>query len=192
MTFIDRIYNQKNLASTRFFPSWDHYDTNQVVGIINMIEKIFDINPNCHKWIEIGSHIGESATIFLGFHKIHELHCIDPNRDTTPIFMQRLHQFIESQRVKYYSGKSENFANLFKNKYYDVVYIDGCHDYDCVKQDIELYYPKIKQNGFLCGHDYTDSWPGTKLAIQEFFAQNNLDITKMLVFSDTSWMIQKN
>lgn len=40
----------------------------------------------------------------------------------------------------------------------DLCFIDGNHDYEYVKEDIELYLPKMKKGGLLCGHDY-ESWP---------------------------------
>jgi hypothetical protein len=37
---------------------------------------------------------------------------------------------------------------------YDIIYIDGNHTYEQVKKDIINYYPLIKNNGFISGHDY--------------------------------------
>lgn len=36
----------------------------------------------------------------------------------------------------------------------DIVFIDGDHSYDQVKQDIQLYRPLVREGGLLCGHDY--------------------------------------
>jgi hypothetical protein len=49
---------------------------------------------------------------------------------------------------------SEVAADMFEDFSLDFVYIDANHAYDFVKQDIKLWYPKVKQNGYLCGHDY--------------------------------------
>ena len=157
-----------------------------------LVETIFDINPNANNWIEIGSHIGESTTIFLGFTKIKRIHTIDINPDTKPIIERRLHDFIKIDRLKYHFGKSEDIHGLFKDNSHDVVYIDGCHEYECVKQDIKLFYPKIKSKGFLCGHDYNDLWPGVKSAVHEFVSENELNNNDIITFTDSSWMIQKN
>jgi len=49
---------------------------------------------------------------------------------------------------------SEVASDIFADKSLDFVYIDANHAYDYVVQDIELWYPKIKEGGYLLGHDY--------------------------------------
>lgn len=52
----------------------------------------------------------------------------------------------------------------------DFVYIDACHQYEYVVQDIQAWLPKIRRGGLLCGHDYTEVfWPGVVRAVNEFF-----------------------
>lgn len=38
----------------------------------------------------------------------------------------------------------------------DFVYIDGAHDYDNVKADIEAWTPKVRIGGIVCGDDFYD------------------------------------
>lgn len=49
---------------------------------------------------------------------------------------------------------SEVAADMFADGSLDFVYIDANHAYDFVKQDIALWYPKVKEGGYLGGHDY--------------------------------------
>lgn len=49
---------------------------------------------------------------------------------------------------------SEIAADMFNDNSLDFVYIDANHAYDYVVRDIELWYPKVKKDGFICGHDY--------------------------------------
>lgn len=49
---------------------------------------------------------------------------------------------------------SEVAADIFTNESLDFVYIDANHAYDFVKQDIALWYPKVKAGGYIGGHDY--------------------------------------
>jgi predicted O-methyltransferase YrrM len=49
---------------------------------------------------------------------------------------------------------SNQAINLFQDDSLDYVYIDGNHAYDWVKEDIELWWPKLKSGGVLAGHDY--------------------------------------
>lgn len=51
-------------------------------------------------------------------------------------------------------GLSSDMASRFEDNSLDFVYIDGNHAYDWVKEDIELWWPKIKEGGVLAGHDY--------------------------------------
>jgi hypothetical protein len=67
-------------------------------------------------------------------------------------------------------GLSSDMASRFKDDSLDLVYIDGNHAYDWVKEDIELWWPKLKKNGVLAGHDYLNMpWNG------DHFAENGKD-----------------
>jgi len=59
----------------------------------------------------------------------------------------------------------------------DFVYIDGNHEYEYIKKDIELYWNKIKKGGILSGHDIDSlEFPGIRKAVIEFVVYNNLDL----------------
>ena len=49
--------------------------------------------------------------------------------------------------------KSENFAKRYPKTRYGFVHIDGDHSYGGVKLDFELFWPRVKKNGFLAIHD---------------------------------------
>ena len=67
-------------------------------------------------------------------------------------------------------GLSSDMASRFRDGSLDLVYIDGNHAYDWVKEDIELWWPKLRPGGVLAGHDYLD------LKWQEgAFAENGKD-----------------
>ncbi len=51
----------------------------------------------------------------------------------------------------------------------DLIFIDGGHLYEEVKQDILNCLPLLAENGVICGHDYHESWPGVMKAVQELF-----------------------
>ena len=38
----------------------------------------------------------------------------------------------------------------------DFIYLDGAHEYEMVKQEMERYWPKVRPGGMLAGHDYCD------------------------------------
>ena len=53
-------------------------------------------------------------------------------------------------------GLSSDMSSRFEDGSLDLVYIDGNHAYEWVKEDIELWWPKLKPGGILAGHDYLD------------------------------------
>lgn len=60
-------------------------------------------------------------------------------------------------------SNSQVASSMFEDGSLDFVYIDANHAYDYVKQDIDLWYPKVKEGGYLLGHDYLDlEWDQTE------------------------------
>jgi hypothetical protein len=78
----------------------------------------------------------------------------------------------------------------------DFVYIDGNHSYSHVKEDLRLWFPKVKRGGVFAGHDYFDAVAdkdlepifcdgvtpakltsyGAKSAVDEFAAKSGLEL----------------
>ena len=63
---------------------------------------------------------------------------------------------------------SVDAAKQFDNDSLDVIFIDMCHTHACVKEDIEAWYPKLKINGYMAGHDF--SFSGVNQAVNEKFS----------------------
>ena len=61
----------------------------------------------------------------------------------------------------------------------DWVFIDGNHSYESVKEDIELYLPKVKIGGLVSGHDFGLHLSGVKEAVQEMFLEFNTGTNRM-------------
>lgn len=60
---------------------------------------------------------------------------------------------VHEGRITFIRERSENgVAKVPDNVHF--VWIDGNHDYDVVKKDIELYEKKVRSGGILSGHDY--------------------------------------
>lgn len=56
-------------------------------------------------------------------------------------------------------GLSDQAVELFEDESLDFIFIDGNHAYDYVKEDMELWFPKLKKGGLFSGHDYLKmSW----------------------------------
>lgn len=82
---------------------------------------------------------------------------------------------------------SEQASKQFEDNSLDAVFIDAQHEYEPVKQDLELWYPKVKSNGIFCGHDYYNGWPGVEQAVNEFGETNKLTIGG----SEMCWITRK-
>ena len=85
----------------------------------------------------------------------------------------RLEDYQErSVMIKDYSPQA---AVNFGDEQVDFVYIDGLHDYQSVKKDIEAWWKKLRIGGILAGHDFnTAKWTGVVRAVSEFCDENNL------------------
>lgn len=57
-------------------------------------------------------------------------------------------------RFKVHRDYSVNAARNFKDSSLDYIYIDGRHDYAGVKEDLEAWYPKLREGGLFAGHDF--------------------------------------
>lgn len=47
----------------------------------------------------------------------------------------------------------------------DMVFVDASHDEASVESDIGLARSMLRPEGLLCGHDYSQSWPGVMSAV---------------------------
>jgi len=67
----------------------------------------------------------------------------------------RFEEQITSGIVKIHRGFSTDRLLDFEDKELDFAYIDTVHDYDTTWQELLLCNKKVKDDGFICGHDYT-------------------------------------
>lgn len=155
-----------------------------LVGMVNYLDT--QISVNRATLLEIGSYDGISARIFA--EKFESVHCIDPWDDSIECILDYPMNLIyqdfltvekEMGNITHTRTTSEEYAKKSPN--YDVIYIDGMHNYESVRRDIELYIDRA--NCFICGHDYhPKKFPGVCRAVDEF-------AKKKVTFPDTSWVI---
>ena len=91
-----------------------------------------------------------------------------------------------SQIMKMFSSEA---APLIPDQSLDFVFIDALHTYEAVKEDIALWYNKVRPEGIFAGHDY--SWDGVKQAVHEFDEANNLTGFYTPVASDIWFFIKE-
>jgi predicted O-methyltransferase YrrM len=101
-------------------------------------------------------------------------------------------KFKDCSNIKVIKGDSIIVASQFKDEILDFIYIDGNHQKEYVKKDIETWYKKIKIGGVICGHDYDEKWKGVIQAVNEFVKENNLKLNfKQNDDTSTDWWIEK-
>jgi predicted O-methyltransferase YrrM len=68
-------------------------------------------------------------------------------------------------RCKLIEGFSHEVVSHFKDGMFCFVFVDGDHSYKSCKRDIELWRPKVRPGGLLCGHDI--NWLSVRTAVEE-------------------------
>ena len=163
-------------------------------GLLDLIDQIVHKDSII---IEIGTYTGESTVLFS--RKAKKVFTIDPyiqNYDPNDgagetdlqqvkaIFFERLRNSNSTDKVYQYQELSKTAKTHFKDKSVDIVYIDGLHTYEGVKEDIKNYLPKIKSGGYIAGHDYCDKFSGVIKAVNEAFGKPDQ------LFLDSSWIVK--
>ena len=66
-------------------------------------------------------------------------------------------RFKYDHRVVIKRDYSYDLVKTIKDNYFDFLYLDASHLYDDVLQDLYQWYPKMKKDSWICGHDYIDN-----------------------------------
>lgn len=143
---------------------------------------------------EIGVAEGNNAVSILTELSIKKLYLIDPFTpylENNCLCSHANHRNIARKRlnlsqVVFIEKKSED-AILEINEPLDFVYIDGNHDYNFVKQDIELYYKLVRLHGMVGGHDI--ELKSVQKAVNEFCSKTQSRLFNL--FPDW-WIIKGN
>jgi len=142
--------------------------------------------PNGGIVVEIGSWKGGSGeTLSKGIEKYcpdTKLFCVDPfdqnyfmslpglkvhaeKEDIYKIFLKRMKKY----KYTHHRMLSVEAAKEFEDGSVNLVFIDGNHAYEALKADIKAWWPKLAENGIMCGHDYGRGKYGVTNAVQESF-----------------------
>lgn len=198
------------MLTQRFNPPFywrdKNYGNTSFLGLIQVITTLTDIVETESKMIEIGSYMGESTLLFASSGLFNQIYAIDPFHIDEEFSNTTLKQdekysgydsfdisiFVEKEfktntrffdNITLVKEYSFNCADSFVNSTVDFIYIDGEHTYEAVKQDLELFLPKLKEGGVVSGHDYyPERWPGVVKAVNETLGSPDF------IFDDTSWI----
>ena len=124
--------------------------------------------------VELGSYMGRSTRV-LGDNTKGKVLAIDtfngPVEAPHPLDPETIYQcFVENLKDLIISGKvipwkQDHATVVIEPLTYDMIFIDGSHDYESVIRDITKGLDALKHGGLLCGHDA--NWPGVNQATQE-------------------------
>jgi predicted O-methyltransferase YrrM len=116
---------------------------------------LLDKVPQGGAMAEIGVDRGDFSLEILTRCKPDKLHLfdIDIARLVNPEIRAELAS--EDSRLKTHIGDSSTNLGKMPDGYFDLVYVDGDHDYKGVVKDIEAVLPKMKPGGILIFNDYT-------------------------------------
>jgi len=112
-------------------------------------------------------------------------------------YLELLEKYKEGSNIKLHKSNSITFLQGQPDNYYDIIYIDGDHSYNGVKHDLINAFKKIKNNGYIMGHDYemnmkkTNNYYnfGVKKAVDEFCMIYNQKIISMALDGCVSYCI---
>jgi len=194
----------------------EYIDT--IYGLIDLIEKV-DVKDKVI--VEIGSFLGVSTETFL-LHEPKKMYAIDPwglagnstglappEREPNEAdhftedhggwdgveqkFRDRVKSYQNIEIIKNFSVEA---AKNFEEESLDFVYVDGNHEWEHVANDITSWWPKIKVNGYMGGHDFYETKElchaiGVENTVYYYFAHEGHLNNHVEVFSDSSWLFKK-
>jgi predicted O-methyltransferase YrrM len=129
-------------------------------------------------YLEIGTLHGAnllSVADYYGKHIDSKLYCIDPwddyedyneykelQNDHFNIFLKNLNNHPDKDKITYYKNYSHKILPTLEDDYFDIIYIDGNHDYDVALADYKICRDSLADGGLLVMDDsslYTDFKP---------------------------------
>ena len=101
---------------------------------------------------------------------------------------KRMNEAIENTR--HWSSKiriCRNFTTVcaarYSDEYFDTLYVDARHDRLGVLEDLEAWWPKVKNDGLICGHDFVAQDEGPQQSGQDWTKNfdGTVDLTRRAV-----------
>lgn len=144
------------------------------------------LNPNKElNILEIGCFEGMSS-VFLAENFLNndnsQLNCVEPflniinndhnkflSNDTEKIFNYNTNICNNNNKIKLFNMTSDiffkNYNSLLSDTKYDFIYIDGCHEQEFIRRDMENSFKYLKKNGIMWMDDYEGGPKNAKCCI---------------------------
>jgi predicted O-methyltransferase YrrM len=108
--------------------------------------------------LEVGTYHGVTAATIASEKQKARIVCIDPfvkTNEALPgmIGDEEIWRKNAQPNMELFVGTLREFA-VENDRLFDVVFIDGCHAYECSKDDLIAGAPLVKKGGLLLAHDY--------------------------------------
>ena len=103
---------------------------------------------------EVGVYFGDHAKMMIDVLNLEELHLVDKYWQDNNPFLDARTKIPHDEKYVWHIGWSVDVARSIKDEYFDFIYIDGDHSYESVSSDIKAWWPKLKEGGFMAGHDW--------------------------------------
>ncbi len=100
---------------------------------------------------------------------------------------KRFHQELKKDQIQIINDESVNSIKKFHDNYFDWIYIDTSHSYEQTLNELLASEPKIKNGGYITGHDFVQgNWNfmikyGVIKAVYEFCKMRNWEIVFLTV-----------
>lgn len=89
------------------------------------------------------------------------------NIDIRGAFEQNLKRYGLTDYVTVIKGNTLDTHTMFKDKFFDLLFLDADHTYESVTKDIDNWFFKVKPHGVFSGHDI--AWTSVEKAVIEHF-----------------------
>lgn len=145
---------------------------------------------------EIGVQRGYNAKNLLKYLKIKKLYLVDPYKaftfDNGVHFSKYKQNMIRSQAKILLRKYKHKISWIYKDsddvnidEKLDFIYIDGNHEYNAVLSDLKHFYPMVKKEGIISGHDI--DYLNVSRAIFDYTSEKNIDV----MFNRKDWWFKK-
>jgi hypothetical protein len=156
------------------------------------------------KIIEVGSWVGESAISFLAGAPDSKVICVDhfqgSENDATGFIASEVgadllrsvfeeNTAFAGECIKLVEVASTDAATLLGMQDADLVFIDAGHEYRDVLDDIDAWLPNLRNDGWLCGHDWCLEFPGVIAAVHKRFI--DWEVPVYTIYNTALWMVKK-
>ena len=133
---------------------------------VTLEEIIKNTNNNCTIGAEIGCWTGRFTSVLSKFVR-EKIYVIDwfkgsehtslkktsEEEDIREVFIDNMKTLDLLDKIELLTMTSYEASKLINNVSLDFIFIDSDHRYEYIKQDLDIWYPKIKIGGLLIGHD---------------------------------------